>query len=438
MGTSKLALLGGSPAVTPEVALAATDFHARYPLMLEEEIEAVVSLMRQGAISMDARQGVMGEFEDAFTAYHGCKFALACNSGTAALFCAYMAAGAAPGVEILTTPFTWVTTVTAIAACGALPTFADINPKTFNITAETIEPCLTPYTKAICVVHVFGHPADMDPIMELARKRNLIVVEDCSHAHGATYKGRKVGTIGHMGAFSLQGSKNMTAGEGGVLMTDEEDLYQRAMLAGHHPARLLASLTNPDYRVFADSGFGYKFRATPFACAIALQQLKRLDGWNANRQANAALMTELLAGVPGIRPCYVAPECTHGLHVYGLTYAPEELEGLPRDTYVKALNAEGVPVSTIYNQPIYMMGTFQQRTLLNWSPWSDPRVKREVRYAKGDCPVCEERCWHTGLSMMWNWAVEPVPDLIKMYADAFRKVADNCRALMGYERGAVE
>jgi dTDP-4-amino-4,6-dideoxygalactose transaminase len=431
MPSAKLALKGGTPAVDKEKALAHTQFHGRYPLLLGEEIEAVVRLMRDGMLSIGGREDVVADFEDAFAAYHGIKYALSCNSGTASLYCAYEAAGAAPGVEVITTPFTFITTVTAILACGAIPIFADLDPKTGNITAETIERCISPYTKAISVVHVWGHPADMDPIMELARKHNLIVVEDCSHAHGATYKGRKVGTIGHLGAFSLQASKNIIAGEGGALITDDEDLYQRAVVTGHHVTRLKEVLANSEYRFFADSGPLHKLRAAPIACAIALEQLKRLDYWNEQRQASAALMSKELEGVSGFRPCYLAPDCTHGLHVYGFDYVPEELDGLPREATVRALNAEGVPVGTAYSRPIYLTEMFQRRTLLNWSPWACPPAKREVRYAQGDCPNCEQRAWRTGLMMMWNWMIEPMPELIKMYGEAFRKVSENHRELAG-------
>jgi perosamine synthetase len=256
---AKLAINGGTKFFEEAEVTSNLKWRAQYPIIDEDcDIAAVVSLMKSRQLSISGRSGVIAELEDALCAYYRVPYALTFNCGTAALHSAYMAAGAGPGAEVITSPYTWVTNVTAILAAGAIPVFADIHPDSHNIHAESIAKVISPNTRAISVTHLYGNPADMGPIMEMAKQKNLIVIEDASQAHGACDKGAKVGTIGHMGCFSMQAGKQMVAGEGGFLLTRDQKLYERAMLYGHHPARLQQCLTGEEYRPFATAGLGFK------------------------------------------------------------------------------------------------------------------------------------------------------------------------------------
>ena len=428
---AKLAINGGPKFFEESAVTAGLRWHAQYPVMEEEcEIAAVLAVMKSRQLSISGRSGVIAEFEDALCAYYGVPYALTFNCGTAALHSAYMAAGAGPGAEVITSPYTWVTNVTAILAAGAVPVFADIHPDSFNIHAGSIERVISPYTRAISVTHLYGHPADMDPIMDLARRHNLVVIEDASQAHGARYRGAKVGTLGDMGCFSLQAGKQMVAGEGGFLTTTSQELYERAMLFGHHPARLQQCLTLEQYRPFATAGLGFKYRIPPVCAALAKVQLGRLDCWNDARARNAACLSGFLRRIPGVRPPCISADVAHTFYMYPMTYVSAELGGLSRERFLQALQAEGVPALKNYCQPIHLDPLFQQRRYPDRrSPWEDPEVKRQVVYAEGDCPVAEQRA-KDELLLYFPRFTEFCPALMEGLAGGIRKVAENVAELL--------
>ena len=217
---SELALFGGEPTVPFGTV-------KPWPEVTEEDKQAVMAVLDRG-VFWGAHAPEITALQEDWAQWLGTKYCLATNSGTAALHMAVAAAGVEPGDEVITTPFSWTSTATCVLHHNAIPIFADIDPLSYNIDPVKIEEKITPFTKAIIPVHLYGLPADMDPIMEIAERHNLVVIEDCCQAHGALYKGRKVGTIGHVAAFSLNGSKNLSGGEGGLFVTNDERRWQEA------------------------------------------------------------------------------------------------------------------------------------------------------------------------------------------------------------------
>jgi len=230
MSREKLAIFGGEPAVKVQAP--------KWPIIGEEETNRIINQLRIGKLSIADRSGVIAEFEDLFAKYHNIKYALATYCGTASLHSAIFGVGVEPGDEVIVPSFTWITTATSVLQSNAIPVFCDISNESFGIDPKDFEKKITKRTKAIIVVHLWGIPVEMEKIMNVARKHNIAVVEDSAQAHGAIYKGKKVGTIGDVGCFSFQATKSMCTGEGGMLITDELGIYERAMLLGHHPARL--------------------------------------------------------------------------------------------------------------------------------------------------------------------------------------------------------
>src|SRR5579871_6037641 len=288
-----LAVNGGEPTVT----IARDD---PWPVIGEDEVAAVTAVLRSGRLSIRDGSGVLAEFEHRVAAYFGVRYALAQNNGTSTLHAAYFAIGIGPGDEVIVPTNTIWASVTPMLAAGGIPVLCDINPRTLTIDPAAIERCITPRTKAITVVHLWGNIAQMDEIMAIAQHHNLAVVEDCSHAHGGTYKGRKVGTIGNIGCFSLQGGKVVVAGEGGVLITDTSEYFDRALVLGHYGR--IHQVADEAYRSYfaGFNGLGHKYRPHPLAVAIANAQWPRLDEINRQRKENYEYLMAGLGRVPGV------------------------------------------------------------------------------------------------------------------------------------------
>jgi len=298
-----------------------------------EEEAALVEVLRANAPSCGPR---VKKFEEAFAAYCGSGFGLGVTSATAGLELAVIAARVGPGDEVITTPISWISTANAAAAQGANIVFADVNPQTLNLDAASVVQKITGRTKAIIVVHLYGQCCDMDPIMAVARERGILVIEDCAHAAGGEYKGRRAGTLGDIGVFSFHQQKNMvTLGEGGMITTGRKDLYDRML-----SFRSLCCLTyDPKgkylpidesvqpmgkrywYLDFDDIGFN--FRMTDAQAAVGLEQLKKLDGFNARRMEIANQYCERLRGIRGLTLPYVSPDVKHVFHIYCVLVEPE-------------------------------------------------------------------------------------------------------------------
>jgi dTDP-4-amino-4,6-dideoxygalactose transaminase len=430
MSGSQLAILGGEPVVT----LAEPEDRQVEPHIAEAVIAAVRESIKDWRyLSSIASGGPVGQFERQFASYLGVRHALGMSSCTAALHTALIACGIGPGDEVIVSPYTWGQSVSPILFVGATPVFADIDPVTYNLDPVSAASRITPKTRAIIAVHLFGHPAPMDELSAIARQHGLAIIEDCAQAAGATYKGKKVGTLGDAGCFSLGYGKALSGGEGGVLVTNNDDIFERAVLCTQHPLRQARDIRDPGLRRMMDS-LGYNYRMHPLAAAIATAHLETLDSRNAARSAAFHSLCERLAGIAGIRPVEVAPGCEHTFHRYAPTFVPVEVEGISREAYVQALAAEGVPISAgPVGTPIH------QRTLLRrWHQVYGNRSRRGRGIEPGQCPVAEHRCAQTELVLGSRTSPPPWPEgLVKQVYDALSKIAENAASLAAWEGALI-
>jgi dTDP-4-amino-4,6-dideoxygalactose transaminase len=353
----ELALLGGPPAVT----VRPRPVPSRDPAA----VRAVVRALAEGLGGGICGAGVVAELEEAFKAVVGTRYALAVSSGTAALYLALRACGVGAGAEVILSAYDWGAAVAAVRAAGARPVFADIDPRTYTLDPGAVKKLLSPRTRAVVATHIFGHPAALAELLGLARALGIPLIEDCAQGLGARYRGRPVGSFGDAACFSLGPGKAVSAGEGGILATDDEGIYLRAVGLSQHPLRQLREGLRPN-------PFGLNFRMNPLGAALALARLRGLKKALKVRRERVRRLEGELSRVGGIRPVFVAPGCEHAYHRYSPTYAAEEWAGVPRDLAVEALAAEGVPiVAGFIERPLY----------------------RHLRGYRGPvCPAAEARC----------------------------------------------
>jgi len=351
------------------------------PIIEQEEIDAVTTVLKSKRLSLLSGKYVK-KFEKEFAKYIGTADAIAVNSGTAALHVALSALGVGPGDEVIVPPFTFIATASAVLHQNAIPIFADIDPKTYCLNPEELEKVITSKTKGIIPVHLFGHPADMDSILEIAEKYNLFVIEDACQAHGAEYKGKRIGSLGNFGCFSFFESKNMMTGEGGMLTTNDPELAAAARLIRHHG--------EPSWYMY--DRLGYNYRMPEIEGALGLVQLKKLDRMNQIRIDYANYLSENLTGVDGIQIPYVSKDVKHVFHAYAPLIEPEKLN-VSKDYFLEKLN-EVVPITKrIYPQPLYKAKLFQERMGYGQMkcPYTCPYYGKDVTYDI-HLPVVEEIC----------------------------------------------
>jgi len=412
----KLALLGGEP-VGGE--LLSKPF-PRYPIFTDDEIKAVVEVVKRGQLCAMFGGNKVPEFERKFAEYHEIKQAVAVSSGTAALQAAVTAAEIGPGDEVIVPAYTFWTTATCILTRNAIPIFADIDPQTLTIDPEKIRGKITARTKAIIPVHLNGHPAHMDEIMRIAREHSLIVIEDCAQAHGARYKGRLVGTIGNMGAFSFDQKKNLPTGEGGMLITDDDELAKNA-----RRFRQYGQSENSHLAVL----LGGMYRMTHLEAAIGIEQLKKLDENNDIRIENAEYLSQELEGLPGIKVPYINDGVKHVYYNYSPAFIEKEM-GISRKKFIQAVQAEGVPLTKgVYTEPLYNHPLFRRQLVHKvgcpfYCPfYKIPERQRNSMYKDELCPVAEEIIYKTNLELK----IHPprTKEHMKIIAGAFRKVIES-------------
>ena len=333
-------------------------------------------------------RSVVAEFQEAFAKLQGAKYGVACANGTAAIEVALKATGVGPGDEVIVPAYTFIATASAVLMNNAVPVFADIDSDTFNILPERVEQAISPKTRALIVVHFAGHAADMDSLLQIAKGHNLILIEDAAHAHGAAWRDRGLGSIGQAGTFSFQASKNMTAGEGGLITVNDKDLAIRCesyIWAGREFDR-------PWYE---HHRLGWNYRMTEFQGAILLEQLKRVEEQNARRHQNALYLNRRLADFPGVRPLAQHDYATrHSHHIYIFRF-DESLFGISRADFLSALTEEGIPCSAGYAHPLYKNPMFLNQ---NFYPRGCPvdcgHYNRKIDYASfaDACPNTEQAC----------------------------------------------
>lgn len=318
---------------------------APWPVFDEAQCEAVQAVLKSGKVNYWTGQECR-LFEKEFAAAVDCSHAIALANGTLALELALQALGIGPGDDVIVPPRTFIATASAVWARGARPIFADVDPINGNLSAETIEAALTPNTKAVIPVHIAGWPCDMDPIMDLANDRGLFVIEDCAQAHGATYKGQPLGSIGHIGAFSFCQDKIMTTGgEGGMLTTNRKDLWGRAWSYKDHGKDWDAVYNREHPTIFkwTHESLGTNWRMTEMQAAIGRAALRELSNWVTARRRNAAVLDHGLRSVTGIRTVTPNHDCEHSYYKHYAFIRPERLQaGWTRDMIVKSLQKEGI------------------------------------------------------------------------------------------------
>ena len=366
----------------------------RYNPIGAEELEAARRVIETGVLSRfiggwepDFFGGPkVQEFERACETAFRTKHAVTVNSWTSGLVAAVGAAGIAPGDEVIVTPWTMSASATAILAWNAIPVFADIEAQTFNLDPASIEKNITALTRAIMVVDIFGHPADLDPIMEIAKRHNLTVIEDCAQAPFSIYKGRHAGTVAHIGGYSLNYHKHIHTGEGGICVTDDARLAERLQLIRNHAEAVVGDKGVRDI----SNMIGFNFRLGEIEAAIGIEQLHKLPQLAARRSAAADRLTRALEGLPGLRLPVVKPDCTHVYYVYPLVL-DEKITGVGRSRILEALSAEGVPGLMGGYTNLHLLPMYQQRIAYGSGgfPWTSDIYKGKVSYDKGICPVAE-------------------------------------------------
>jgi len=415
--SSKLAIDGGMTAV-PEGMIKS------WPPLTQADRDAVLEVFDSGHLhTIRAPKAV--ELQTRWAEYVGTKHALTCNGGTGALHMALIAAGVRPGDEVITSAFSFWASAAAVVHANAVPVFADIDPKSYTIDPALIEERITDHTKAILPVHIHGMPADMDPINDIARRHGLTVVEDACQGHGATYKGRRTGSLGGIGAFSLNRSKNLSGGEGGLVTTDSDIYFERAVKCQHFGAIRREGNESEDL-VY---GLGWMFRPHEFINALACSQLDRLEEHNAIRRRLAAYLTSELASIPGMRgphtPAYADP-C---YFTYVVEFDPDEAgvdlsPGAWKRAAVEALRAEGLPMGQWQSVPVPAQDVFQDRVGHGRGcPWTCPHGSGDVKYDPAEYPrsqaFVEAHSYLTGVYPPNNEA------LMDRYLDAFHKISEN-------------
>ena len=415
--TARPALLGGSPAVT-----APQDEAFRWPVITDEDEAAVLDVMRSGHLSLHP---IVGELEQDYRTWTGRAHALAHNNGTGALHGAMHAIGIEPGDEVIVQSATWWASVMPILHQGGVPVFAECELDCGGLDPADVERRITPRTKAIVVVHLFGMPSKMAELTALAKKHGLRIIEDASHAHGAKYRGQQIGTFGDISVFSMQANKLVPSAEGGVLLTDDHDLYIRALRYGHYE-RLIPMKDEPNRR-FAATGFGMKFRMSPLSAAVARVQLRHLDARNAVRNANCIKLSQRLEPL-GVQT-FLAPDDLDRVYFEFLVRWPET-NGLSAPMLAQALQAEGVQVAApryplLHQQPMFTEGAWLDIARLR--AWYESRGETPPTYDPRTLPVTHQS--NATLLKLPNFP-HAADELIEQYAQAFEKVIAHADVLL--------
>jgi len=419
----KLAIFGGTKSVQSDPG----DIFS-WPIITKEDEEAVLEVLhRAGMSDID----VTRKFEQEFSEWMGSKYALGTNNGTSALHSAMFGCKVGIGDEIICPSVTYWASALPAFSLGATVVFADVDQDTICIDPKDIEHRITERTKAIIVVHYCGYPADMGPIIDIARKYNVKVIEDVSHAHGALYKGRKAGAIGDVGAMSIMSGKSLATGEAGILVTDDLEIYERAVAFGHYE-RFGGDIQTESLKPFTGLPMGgYKYRMHQLSSAVGRVQLKHYDSRNAEILKSMNYFWDLLDGVPGIkahRPAKDSGSAMGGWYAAHGLYRSEELDGLPLSKFAEAVRAEGAPCSPGCNFPLHLHPLFNTCDIYgHGKPTRIANTKRDVRQPEGSLPISENI---DKLIYGIPWFKQYRPEIIKEYADAYRKVAGNYRELL--------
>jgi dTDP-4-amino-4,6-dideoxygalactose transaminase len=410
--SERLALIGGEPVCKFE--------WPTWPIHEDAEQMQVLEVLRSGEWWYGEK---VRQFEREFAAFQGAACGVSCTNGTTAIEMGLRALGVVAGDEVIVPPYTFIATASAVVTVGAIPVFADIDPDTLCLDPDDTARKITPRTRAIIPVHVAGRIADMERFNELAMKHNLALLEDAAHAWGSQLEGRGAGSLGQCGTFSFQVSKNITAGEGGILVTDDKELADLCR-SFSHCGRTEGSAW------YDHNNLGSNLRMTEFQAAILLAQLARLPDHVARRQQNAALLDEALAGIPAIKLLAPASRMTRrSYHMYIFRVNEAEL-GCSRERFIEALVAEGVPASAGWYRPLYRNGVFANAHVGPPHGIRAPLAAMGVDYRGVNCPVCEQVC-RDAVWIPQNVLLADEQQILRL-AEAIRKVIAGA-ALLGQQ-----
>ena len=407
----KPAIWGGQPV--------RTDKFPAWPVIQDNDERAWIQVLRaKGWFRMNG--DYVKQFEKEFAQMMGAKDCLATANGTSALHASLNALGIGPGDEVIVPPYTFVATVNVVLLQYALPIFVDTDRETFQIDARKIEAAITERTRCIIPVHLGGNSADLDTILTLAKKHRLPVIEDACQAHLAEWRGKKLGTWGDAGCFSFQVSKNLCAGEGGAVISDNSSLMDRCFSFHSNGAHRNGSSLH-----YARSGTNV--RMTEFQGALLLQQMTRLDEQSRRREKNAAYLSEQLRQIPGIQPAKSYAGCTrNAYHLYMFRYDKNQFAGLSKDSFLAALRAEGIPCSSGYlplNQEPFLRESLLSRSFLA----VHPRDRVDRYFKDNSCPendrLCQEAVW------LFQTMLLGTPNDMDQIADAIRKLQHHANEL---------
>lgn len=425
----KLAILGGEPINKKPFALANT--------IGEDEKKEAMKVLDSGILSgFLARYGdkflggpMVRRCEASFADYFKVKFAVSVNSATSGLHTAISAVGVGPGDEVIVPPYTMSATPSSILMNNAIPVFADIEPDTFCISPESIKERLTSRTKAIVVVHLFGHPARMDEIMAIARQHNLKVIEDAAQAPASLYNNKFSGTIADIGVFSLNYHKTIQTGEGGIIVTNNEKIALRLQLIRNHGEAVIDDMQNLSEDI---NVLGWNYRMPELEAAMAYTQLKRLEELTLYRINLADYLTDKLRDFNFITPPKVLENTRHVYYLYAMKFAENKI-GIPRDLFVNAVKAEGVPLTAGYMRPLYLQSIYQRKRAYGNTncPFACPYYNTIREYKKGLCPVTE----HLEEKEIMTTNICRIPLSFKevdTFVSAIEKVFDNLDRLKEY------
>ena len=427
--TEKLAIDGGKPAV-PENLVAHN--WERFRKSTPEEIAAVVEVLKSGHLSIAMGKGMPNAeaLEKEFAEYIGTKYALAVNSGTASLHCAVAGVGIEPGDEVIVPAYTFIASAMAVLHQNAIPVFADVHPDTFVIDPTDVERKISSRTKGIMAVQMYGLPCDMDQIGAIAKKHNLKVVEDAAQAIGATYNGKKAGSLGDAAGFSFCTTKQLMAGEGGIMTTNDRETYEKAGMLRLFGER--CDMNAPD-RAYISEGVGWNYKMAETISALARVKLSHIDDYIGITQKNAAHLSTLLADIEGLQSAVVPADRTHACYMYPVRVRPESI-GLDvpvekfRNAILQALVAENVRVSLWQNVPVPAQTIFQRKAGYGKGcPWNC-KSWQDVSYDPFAYPNTIRMLQDH--FVVWGLIPPSTSELMDYYSQAFHKVFANCAKLV--------
>jgi len=413
---SKLAIHGGEKVIQRPIG-------REWPIWDESEEQALLDVLHSGRWwrgayrEEDGEQSRVSAFEDAFAAYQHAKYGVAVTNGTTALECALLSAGVEAGDEVIVPALTFVASATAIVMVNGIPVFADVDPGTFNLDPDAFEAAITDRTRAVVVVHNGGYPADMDRITQIAREHGIVVVEDCAHAHGSEWRGVRVGALAGLGTFSFQAFKPLTAGEGGMVVTNDPELAEKAF-SFHNIGRMAGRPFYEFHRVASN------LRMTEWQGALLLAQMARLDEQIAARTRNVQRLVQGLAQIEGVDPIVLDERVTRwNFYYWNFRYDVEGFDGVSRDAFLQAARAEGAPIGIGgHGRPIYRNPLFESMNFgRTGCPIQCPLYGKPVDYAQVSCPQAEHVYAHVALSIPHAIFLGDTEDM-DLILEAIRKI----------------